>query len=274
MDMPKYQALDRIPNDLKILKQWLVSKENKIPLTTLNNKDLFNADVTNPLQFLDFNSARKIAQLYNLDIGFVLCANDEFTCIDLDVKDAENEANLDKRTTQEDYNRFWRIIQEFKSYTEFSRSTKGIHIWVKGTIGPGMRRNKVEVYSQDRYIICTGNILNNFPIINRQETLDVMQKEMRKNNDKTELTDIEQTLEDWDIVDIAMAASNADKFNQLCAGDWVAMGYPSQSEADMALMSMFTFYSQSNEQCRRLFLQHCCLVALLTIFVILFFPAV
>lgn len=253
MDMPKYQALDRIPNDLKILKQWLVSREDKIPLTTVNNKDLFRADVTNPLQLLDFNSAKTIAQLYNLDIGFVLCASDEFTCIDLDVKDVENEANPDKRTTQDDYNRFWRVIQEFKSYTEFSRSTKGIHIWVKGTIGAGMRRDKVEVYSQERYIICTGNILNNLPIINRQETLDTMQKEMRRNDNKTELSDIEQTLEDWDIVEIAMAASNADKFNQLCAGDWVAMGYPSQSEADMALMSMFTFYSQSNEQCRRLF---------------------
>ncbi|MDE2317292.1 MAG: hypothetical protein KGK06_12870, partial [Xanthomonadaceae bacterium] len=69
--------------------------------------------------------------------------------MDLDVKD---------ETPPEVLARFQKIIETFDSYTERSTSGRGYHIWLKGDIGAGRRRDGVEVYSQERFIVCTGNV--------------------------------------------------------------------------------------------------------------------
>jgi Protein of unknown function (DUF3987) len=104
--------------------------------------------------------------------------------------------------------------------------------------------------------VCTGDVVLDRPIRDRQEFLTHMASQMRaatpaRANAMVELEPLES---DTEVFERAANAANADKFLALCRGEWEAAGeYPSQSEADLALMSMFTFYSQSNEQCRRLF---------------------
>lgn len=261
-----------IPEELKERAQWVVSGASKAPLYLKNDK-VIGAKSTDPATWMSFNDACKLAcdnrdlitthtdkhgievKQQGYCIGYMLSADDPFTCIDLDVKDSTNCTDASQWTTTDQYERFDSIIKTFNSYTEYSRSGKGFHIWVKGNIGEGRRREGVEVYSQERFIVCTGNTFKSEPINERSELLNNMVTQLSplKLTSDIELVEKEEVEDDKVIVEKLMRQSNAEKFNNLCSGNWKAYSFPSQSEADLALMSMFCFYSESNEQCRRLF---------------------
>lgn len=261
-----------IPKELQERKQWVISGANKAPLTLAVGGVLSGAKSTDPNTWMTFDEACWFA--YNnrnvvtkhvdkhgietvqtgYSVGYMLHKDDPFTCIDLDVKDSTNCKDPSQWTTPDQYDLYWSMVQTFNSYTETSRSGKGLHIWVKGKIGLGCRRDHVEVYSQERYIICTGQRLEDKPIADRQKLLTTMVNQMRGPEvSKFKLVELEEEEPDELIIERAMGASNAQKFNDLCMGRWQQYNFPSQSEADLALMSMFTFYSKSNAQCKRLF---------------------
>lgn len=261
-----------IPEELKKRPQWVVSGASKAPLY-LKNEEVIGAKSTDPATWMSFNDACKLAcdnrdlitkhtdkhgievKQQGYSIGYMLSAEDPFTCIDLDVKDSTNCKDASKWTTPDQYDRYWAMVQAFNSYTETSRSGKGLHIWVRGNIGVGCRREGVEVYSQERFIVCTGHRLEAKPIVEAQALLDNMVSQMRGTgaSERFQLVELEEDEPDEVVIDRAMSAGNGQKFNELCMGRWQQFGFPSQSEADLALMSMFCFYSESNEQCRRLF---------------------
>lgn len=251
----------RIPVELRELKRWCFAgpsadpTEPKAPHTLGAGGKPYKASSTNADGWLTFNDAANYAaQFPDMHIGFMLLAGDGYTCIDLDVKDATNEPAPAKWTTQQSLDRFWAIVQAFDCYTERSRSGRGLHVWVRGEIGQGCKRDGAEVYSQERFIITTGDALFDKPIAERQDYLNILASEMRAGQTrKYELVETAELEDDAVILQRAMDAGNNTKFTELCKGDWKSMGYPSQSEADLALMSIFTFYSKSNEQCRRLF---------------------
>ncbi|KVD94053.1 hypothetical protein WS63_05150 [Burkholderia stagnalis] len=182
------------------------------------------------------------------EIGFVLYEDDPFTCIDLDVKDD---------TTSEQLARFEKIISAFDSYTERSRSGKGYHIWIVGAkaIDSRCRRDRVEVYDRKRFIICTGNVVNDKSITPRQESLDGLVYEIGCGPSAEPLPDGPEVESDEIVLQRARSAENGGKFCALFDGDWKAYGYVSQSEADMALMLMLAFYTLNNAQLKRLFLR-------------------
>lgn len=240
-----------VPEELRLVPKWCVSGPDKSPYSTSGHR----ASVTNPETWTDWYSASLVATQWGTGVGFILGEDDEYTCIDLDVKDADNEPDPSKWTTPEQLERFWSIVQAFDSYTERSRSGKGLHIWVKGSIGKGCRRDGVEVYSQERYIICTGDAVLAKPVEYRQGLLDILVDEIRSAEQVThiELVEQDETNTDEEIWNKASNAANSEKFKQLCEGDWKKLNYPSQSEADLSLLSMLCFYTRSNEQVRRLF---------------------
>lgn len=158
----------QIPAELRERPQWAVASADKAPLGMVNGK-LANVSVSRPSEWMTFDQACSAAAVHSLGVGYVLTESDPFSCIDLDVKDA---------TPPEHLLRFEQIITTMDSYTERSRSGRGWHVWVRGKIGKGRRRDRVEVYSQERFIICTGDVLRAQPVAECQPLLDSMVSRM------------------------------------------------------------------------------------------------
>jgi len=268
----------RLPVQMQQRAQWCLAGPDKAPYLAGSNGLYHASPVEGPWH--DFDTACSLAVKYSCGIGFVLTAEDPFSCIDLDVKDAESfdsqgkQYPPEKRTPKQELAFYSGIVQFAQSYTELSASRKGLHIWVLGNIGAGRRGKGVEVYSQQRFIICTGvpvsevdyHILNGvaIPRILQARPLPVVDGELILNNliqqfgtsgSTIELVEVGEELTDGEIWKRAASASNAKKFKDLCEGNFQQYHFPSQSEADLALMSMLTFYSKSNAQCRRMFRQ-------------------
>jgi primase-polymerase (primpol)-like protein len=268
---PQAGTRDNIPEELRSRAQWLLAAPHsngglKIPTTvSRQNGSLRPGSVTDRGTWLPFEAAYQAALNHGYGIGYVIAADDPFCCIDLDVKNQSNEPDSSKWTNTDTLQRHQKIVEKFNSYTEFSQSGQGIHVWVYGAIGRGARRDSTEVYSQERFIVCTGNVLHRLPIAERQEYLNLLVEDMRRGKDQQiALEELEEELSDDEIFLRLSGAANSNKFDALrsCTGDskqgaadgsYRALGYQSQSEADLALMSMLSFHSKSNEQCRRLF---------------------
>ena len=249
--------IENIPAELRALPQWVAAGSDKIPINPRTGK---RADPANPATGGTFAEAVQCGMQH---IGFILGANDPFTVIDLDdpfertikgIKSKIVEKDPDYPEALERAARHSMIYESFPTYAELSQSGTGVHLVMTGKIPCGVRRDKVEIYSDQRYIIFTGNVIRHAPVADCQTLLDGMFSQMGRLTDPDgELIEEDPTLEDSAIWSMATRADNAEKFVQLCDGDFAAMGYASQSEADFALLSMLAFYSRSNEQVRRMF---------------------
>lgn len=250
---------EQIPEELKWTSQWCVAGPDihgkyKVPCS-IGRGTLYHADPTDPRVWTDFESALEYTEAHPPHgLGFVLSSSDPYVCIDLDIKNVHNEPDQSKWTSEVNIERFHKIIMAFHSYTERSAGGQGYHIWLKGHTGRGSRRDGVEVYSQERFIVCTGDTVIDAPIAENQDLLDALLAEMRRGEAPIlKLVDNEQTESDEVIFERASNADNALKFTTLWNGEWHENGYPSQSEADIALLTMLAFYSKSNVQVLRMF---------------------
>lgn len=236
---PQGERWSSIPAELRERPQWCISPgldKDKAP-RTVNGA---SASSTDPATWGTFELACQAAAERGWHIGYVLHESDPFTCIDLDVK---NE------TTPEQLARFDRIITSFDSYTEQSRSGRGWHVFVNGNIGRGGRRDGVEVYSQERFIICTGNVVRERPIEDRPELLAALLAETRRKT-AAELHVWGENAPDYAAA--ARAAEDEGELGRLFAGDWQGR-YPSHSEADLALVRLLMPHMDSPLECWRTF---------------------
>ena len=129
------------------------------------------------------------------------------------------------------------------------------------------KRDGVEIYSQERFIICTGNVVGYRPIESRQDMLYTLQSQMGlAETAESDLVEVPEKELDEEVLSRAKKAANSNKFSDLYSstsdhiwdgkeikGSYTSLGYPSQSEADIALIEYLCFYSPSNQQVIRMF---------------------
>jgi putative DNA primase/helicase len=160
--MNAHSELENLPDELKSLNQWVLAGYKKIPYQ-ING---LQADVSNPTTWNSFDVVKKVflnSKGKYKGIGFVFTEKDDFCGIDLD--DSVDEKKNINDTAK-------KLIEKFKSYTEFSCSGSGIHIIVKSK-KPGARCKKgnFEIYDRGRYFIFTGNIIQNHNVIEERQEL-------------------------------------------------------------------------------------------------------
>ncbi len=233
-------------NELKKYRQWVCADAKKVPK---NPKTGGNASVTDSTTWGTYEEAVAGCEKYNLPhIGFVLTKDDPFVFVDLDKP--ENEIQEERHE---------KIIVVFNSYTEISQSGKGLHIIVKAECLPkGSRRDNVELYSHERYMIMTGNVYGD------SKSIETKQKEVKKLSSELSNEQVSQSNhisepsgeKDLAILSKLSLADNGQKFKDLhyIEGGW-RKHFPEngESEADMSLLEFFCKFCNDNQQVERLF---------------------
>lgn len=253
-----------IPDELKLIKQWVCWREEpdperpkpkKVPIAPLN---LQKASSTNRASWGTFAQAQ-----FHLDnptiagIGFVLSGEDPYSCIDLD-KCRDPATGI-----LEDWAEA--IVDQVRSYTEVSCSGTGVHIFVRGMpVGVRRRVGQVEIYSQKRFIAMTGEVYKGLgDIEDRQAELQaVYEQHLGRNSvvgatassasiktvtDEDWLPPSELQADDAEALSRACLSAKGDRIKRLHAGD--TSGYDSHSEADLGFLSLIAFWCGPDPAC-------------------------
>ena len=171
--------LKNIPQEIQSLNQWVCSRsDSKAPQQA---SCPFPASSTNPHTWSSFETTLNAVVDGKYDyLGFVFNDNG---IVGVDIDDGYDEDGFLTPLAAD-------IIGKCKSYTEKSKSGRGVHILLRGDLpfkGKN-NRNGVEIYKTARYFIMTGDVLLYNTIIDNQEAIDyIVDKyfpEMRESENK------------------------------------------------------------------------------------------
>ena len=264
--------IQNIPQELRELNQWAFSDIslkppfNKIPKNCKTKKAAKSNDRTTWSSFADFEA---LGANPNYRIGFMLSKQDSYCVIDLDVK---------ADTPEQQIKYFEAVVARFNSYTERSTSGRGFHIWLKDAHNePGVRSGKEELYTQERYIICTGDVYLDRPIRSVNDCIDdfnsykaklsLGRKSASKSDESYKLNferinkaietnkeinswkreDIQLSADDIKLIEYIKTMTDGYLFDDLMNG-YSTNYYQSASEADFALCKILCKYTQDDVQ--------------------------
>lgn len=247
-----------LPKELKVIPHWInwnaELEQGSIKLTKkpINSRTGKYASPTDSSTWSTFDEAL-LAAPYCSGIGFVLSESCPYSVIDLDDPYELTPEGILKHSNPEIITQRQQLIASvFDSYQEVSPSGKGLHIWCKGKISSGRRREAIEVYSSGRYMTVTGQCFKPGPIQDHQDKLTQLWAEMEAKEIITSKIDKPEVATDTQILTFASQAVNGQKFIDLYEGRW-SLYYPSQSEADFALANIIAYYTQNRQQVIRIF---------------------
>jgi hypothetical protein len=245
-----------VPEEMRLLPNWVLWKltpvEGKKPTKIPYSVKGYRASSTDPSTWATFEVTFNALQLGGYDgLGFNF-SNTPYAGIDLDDPTYLRDGVTPNPDKQLFLDRQIKIAQEFDSYSEVSPSGTGLHIIVRGSVPSGHNRDKIEIYSSERFFTMTGNVYNNKPIADRQDLLVQLWKQIGGAKETVIANDKPEEETDAVIIARAMEAVNGDKFKLLNEGNWKQL-YPSQSEADYAFIDIIAFYTQNRLQIGRIF---------------------
>lgn len=226
-----------IPSELKSMKNWVCWDESKLPKNPYTGK---NAMSNNPSTWSDFKTAINAVEKFGFGgIGLVFDSSHDIFGVDLD-KCLDDTDFVDE------------FVEGLRSYNEISRSGNGIHIICKGILPNGARRRgRVEMYSEGRYFIMTGNQYNASytDIADCTERIKILHSKYMPDTTPQTIRDnqfVRLEMSDTDIIDKARACRTGQVFQLLYDGGWQGL-FNSQSEADLALCGQLAFWCQKDE---------------------------
>ncbi len=153
-------SVENIPERLTERPQWVNwrleerdGKKTKVPYTPGTLRRASSTDLMTWRTFSEALAAYEAGEPPYDGIGFMFCSADPFAGIDLD-----KCRNPETGKVAEWARKIISSVQE--GHVEASPSGTGVHIIVEGTVrGGGMRKGKVEMYSQGRFFTITGRTL-------------------------------------------------------------------------------------------------------------------
>ena len=147
------------------------------------------------------------------------------------------------------------------AYVEKSPSGKGLrgffcvpedYVYDKTVYYINNRSKGLEVYmpgATNRFVTVTGDVYRTGEIPNDETAMTTLLDTLMKRNKQVQQNHFQHHsyLDDEAVIAHANEASNSDKFKKLYAGDWEDL-YGSQSDADMALLSILAFWCGCDEE--------------------------
>lgn len=260
--------MNSIPEPLRASPQWVLwrygeprsdGKRAKPPVDLRGRM----IDPHKPEHWLEFSEAQAALQEEGglfAGLGFVLSADDPFTCIDLDnCLDAQGRATPEAQA----------LVDRFNSYTEVSPSGRGLHIWVTGRLARACKRGHIELYDRARYMTMTGKPYGKATRIRAcQRALATLLARLEQGaaTDTAKAPETATITTGWQgvqldngpltaadeaLIERVRAGRQGPKFDALMRGDTSAYGGDS-SAADLALASLLAWHTKGDtrQACR------------------------
>lgn len=253
--------LEKIPSYLKEHASWCnfryenrKGNKTKVPYNPVTG---YKAFVNKPETFTDFNTA--VSALKDYD-GLGIRVDGKTIAIDLD--HCIEDEKLTKQAAD--------IVSHFRNtYIEKSPSGTGLriilfvaedYVYDKNTYY--IKNGNIEVYvagATNRFVTITGDVYLENEICENMDSLEwLLNKYMKRKIPKKSSEELQEQrtsyLTDDSVLAKAMTSKQGEKFRKLWNGD--SSDYPSNSEADLGLISILAFYCNGNrEQVDRLYRQ-------------------
>ncbi len=240
-----------LPNalqELAPLAQWVCYKD-KIPKNPFTGA---NAKSNDPATWSDYSTALRALQTGNYDgIGFQFGVYEAGTLriagIDLDHV-VRADGTLEPFALK--------IVEEMNSYTEYSPSGTGLHILCRVKL-PAIGNKKgledgcaIEMYNHGRYFTITGRVYGEErAVAERTEEYRKLHEKYFAEAPRATINPVVQPrieeMSDRDLLDRMFNSQKGYEIQKLFSGDF--SGYPSHSEADLALIAHLLFWTGGDE---------------------------